>query len=173
MLPFSIIKTCVRSQKKVLLHLGGSNSEPYHLLIPKCHVQLWELDYKEGWALKNWCFQTVLLQMTLEYPLESKIKPVNLKETQPWILFGRTDAEAEASILGPPDTNWKRPWCWERLKAEGEEGDRGWDGWIVLPMNWTWTWANSRRWWGTEKPGELQSMGSQRVGTDLVSEQQV
>ena len=110
MLPSSIIKTCVRSQKKVLLHLGGSNSEPYHWLIPKCHVQLWELDYKEGWALKNWCFQTVLLQKTPEYPLESKeSKPVTLKETQPWILFGRTDAEAAASILWPPDANWKRP----------------------------------------------------------------
>ena len=56
-----------------------------------------------------------------------------------------TDAEAEAPILWPPDVNrwhWKRPWCWERLKAEGEEGNRGWDGWMVSPIQWTWTWAN-------------------------------
>ena len=171
MLPSSITKTWVRSQKKALLHLGGSNSESYHLLITKCHVQLWELDYKEGWAQKNWCFQTVRLQKTLEYALESKeIKPVNLKETQPRILFGRTDAEAEALILWPPGVNWKRPWCWERWKTKGEEGDRGWDGWIVLPICGTWTWANSRRWWRTEKPGEL---GSQRVRTDLATEQEV
>ena len=64
------------------------------------------LDNKEGTALKNWCFGTVVLEKTLESPLESKeIKPVNLKGNQPWILFGRTDAEAEAPILWLPDAN--------------------------------------------------------------------
>ena len=58
-------------------------------------------------------------------------------------------------------THWKRPWCWETLKAEGEEGNKGWDGWMASPIQWTWTWANSRRWQGTGKPGMLQSMGSQ------------
>ena len=69
-------------------------------------------------------------------------------------------------------TDWKRPWYWERLKAEGEEGDRGWHGWMASLIQWTWTWANSRRWWGTEKPGMLQSMGSQRVRHDLATKQQ-
>ena len=55
-------------------------------------------------------------------------------------------------------THWKRPWSWERLKA-GEEGIRGWDGWMASPMQWTWTWANFGRWWGTERPVVLQSMG--------------
>ena len=65
---------------------------------------MWEMDCKEGWAPKNWCFQTVVLEKTLESPLDSKeIKPVNLKGNQPWIFTGRTDAEAEAPILGPPD----------------------------------------------------------------------
>ena len=56
-------------------------------------------------------------------------------------------------------THWKRSWCWERLKAEGEESNRGWDSWMASLMQWTWTWPNSGRWWGTEKPGMLQSTG--------------
>ena len=69
-------------------------------------------------------------------------------------------------------THWKRPWCWERLKAGGEGDDSGWDVWMVSPTQWTWVWADSRRWWRTGKPGALQFMGSQRVGHDLVTEQQ-
>ena len=68
------------------------------------HVCLWELVYKEGWALKNGCFRTVVLEKTLETPLNSKkIKSVNPKGNQPWIFIGRTDAETEAPILWPPD----------------------------------------------------------------------
>ena len=67
-------------------------------------------------------------------------------------------------------TLWKRPWCWERLKAGGEGDDRGWDDWMASPTWWTWVWASSRSWWWTEKPGMLQSMGSQRVGHDQVAE---
>ena len=58
-------------------------------------------------------------------------------------------------------TYWKRPWCWERLKAWAEGDDRGWDGWMASPPWWTWVWASSRRWLWTGKPGILQSMGSQ------------
>ena len=60
-------------------------------------------------------------------------------------------------------THWKRLWCWERLKAGGEGDDRGWDGWIASLTQWTWVWADSRKWWRTGKPGVLQSMGSQRI----------
>ena len=68
------------------------------------HVQMWELDHKEGWALKNWCFQTVVLEKTLESPLACKeIKLVNPKGNQHWIFIGKTDAKAEAPILWPPD----------------------------------------------------------------------
>ena len=68
------------------------------------HVWMWELDHKEGWALKNWCFQTVVMEKTLLIYSDSKeIKPVNPKGNQPWIFTGRTDAEAEAPILWPPD----------------------------------------------------------------------
>ena len=69
-------------------------------------------------------------------------------------------------------THWKRPWCWERLRARGERGDRGWDGWMASLTQWTWVWANSRRQWRTGKPGVLQFMGSQKVRHDLVTEQQ-
>ena len=72
------------------------------------NVQMWELDHKESWVPKNWCFWTVVLEKTLEHPLDSKeIKPVNPKGNQSWILIRRTDAEAEAPILWPPDVmNW-------------------------------------------------------------------
>ena len=68
--------------------------------------------------------------------------------------------------------HWKRPRCWERLRARGEGGNRGWDDWMKSPIQWTWVWANSGRWWGTGKPGMLQSTGSQRVGHNWVIEQQ-
>ena len=67
-------------------------------------------------------------------------------------------------------THCKRPWCWERLKAGGEGDDRGWDSWMASPTQWTWVWASSRSWWWTGKPGVLQSMGSQRVRHDWVTE---
>ena len=68
--------------------------------------------------------------------------------------------------------HWKSPWCWERLRVEGKEGIRGWDGWMESPIQWTWTWADSRRWWGIGRPGILQSMGSQRDRDDWATEQQ-
>ena len=61
-------------------------------------------------------------------------------------------------------THWKRPWCWERLRAGGEGGDRGWDGWMASPTQWTWVWVNAGSWWWTGRPGMLRFMGSQRVG---------
>ena len=68
------------------------------------YVWMWQLDHKEGWVPKNWCFWIVVLGKTLESPLDCKeIKPVNPKGNQPWIFIGRTDAEAEATILWPPD----------------------------------------------------------------------
>ena len=78
------------------------------------HVQIQELDYKEGWAPKNWCFQTMVLEKTLETPYDIKeIKPVSPKGNQPWILIGSTDVEVEALILWPLDVkSWhfvKRP----------------------------------------------------------------
>ena len=64
----------------------------------------------------------------------------------------------------------KRPWCWERLKAGGEGDNRGWDVWMASLTQWTWVWVNSVSWWWTGRPGVLQSVGSQRVGHDWVTE---
>ena len=137
---------------------------------------MWELDHKEGQMPRNWCFQ-IVLEKILESPLDSKeIKPVNPKGNQPWIFVGRTDAEAENSnILATwceELTHWKRPWCWERLKARAEGDNRGWDGWMASPTQWTWVWANSGSYWRTGKPGVLQSTGSQRVRHDLATDKQ-
>ena len=67
-------------------------------------------------------------------------------------------------------THWKRPWFWARLKAGGEGHDRGWNGWMASPTQWTWVWASSRSWWWSGKPGVLKSIGLQRVGHDWVTE---
>ena len=130
---------------------------------------------KEGWAPKNWCFWTVVLEKTLENPLDCKeFKPVNPKGNQSWIFIGRTDAKAETPILWPPDAKngliWKDSWCWERLKAGGEGDDRRWFGWILSLMRWTWVWVSSGSCWQTGRPGVLQSVGSQRVGHDWVTD---
>ena len=112
------------------------------------HVWMWELDYKERWAQKNWCFWTVELEKTLESPLDCKeIQPVHPKGNQCWIFIGRIDAEAETPILWPPDVkNWLtgKDQCWERLKAGGEGDDRGWDGWMASPTQWAWVWVSSQ-----------------------------
>ena len=99
---------------------------------------MWELDYKKSWAVKNWCFLTVVLEKTLESPLDLKdIKPVNPKGNQSWIFIGRTDAEAEAPILWPPDVkSWligKDPYAGKDWGQE-EKGMTGWDdrGWQRL-----------------------------------------
>ena len=67
-------------------------------------------------------------------------------------------------------TDLKRPWCWERLRAGGEGDDRGWNGWMASPTQWTWVWVNSRSWWWTGRPGMLCFTGSQRVGHDWATE---
>ena len=137
------------------------------------YVWLWELDYKESWAPKNWCFWTVVLEKTLESPLDCKeIKQVNPKGNQSWIFIGMIDAEAEAPILWPPDAkNWLigtdpvagKDW------RQGEGNNRG-HGWMVSLTRWTWVWASSGNWWRIGKPGMLQSMGSQRVEHDWTTQ---
>ena len=144
------------------------------MVFSSSQVWMWELDYKESWTPKSWCFWTVVLEKTLESPLDCKeIKPVHPKGNQSWIFIGRTDVNAETPILWPPDVkNWLiwRLWCWERLKAGGKGDDRGWDGWVVSPTQWSWVWVSSRSWWWAGRPGVLQSMGSRRVGHDWVTE---
>ena len=135
------------------------------------HIQMWELDHKEGWALKNWCFWITVLEKTLESPLDCKeIKPVNPKGNQPWIFIRRTDAEAEALILWPPDgkncLTGKDPNAGKDWRQKGVTEDE-----MVRQHHWLSEreWVNSRRQRKTEEPGVLQSMGSQRVECDTVT----
>ena len=94
-----------------------------------------------------------------------------LKEINPEIFIRGTDAEAEALATWCKDlTLWKRPWCWERLRAGGERDNRRWDGWLASPTLWIWVWASSRSWWSTGKPGVLLSMGWQGVRHDWATE---
>ena len=139
------------------------------------HVWMLELESKESWVLKNWCFWTMVLQKTLENPLDwEDIKPVHPKGNQYWIFIGRTDTEAETLILWPLDakklTHWKRPRCWERVNVGGEGDGRWWDGWMASLTRWTWVWVNSVSWWWTGRPRVLQSMGSQRFRHDWATE---
>ena len=140
----------------------GLSNRSYGFL--NSHVWMWELDHKESWALKNWCFWTVVLEKTLESPLDCKeIQPVNPKGNQSWIFIGSTDAEAEA--LWPP--NWKafdagKDWRQEEMGTTEDE--------MASPTLWTWVSASSGSWWWTGRLGMLQSMELQRVGHDWATE---
>ena len=123
---------------------------------------MWELDHKERWALNNWYFWTVLLEKTLESPLDWKeIQPVYPKANQSWIFIGRTDTKAEVPIL------WHLMWRTDSLEKTlflgklkmGEGDDRGWYGWMASPTQWTWVWVSSMSWQWTGKPVVLQSNG--------------
>ena len=134
------------------------------------HVWMWELDHKEIWAPKNWCFWTVVLEKTLESPLDCKeIQTVHPKGNQSWIFTGRIDVEGETPILWPPDvttqltgkdTDGKKDWRQEE-KGTTEDEMVGWHHW----QQWTWVWVGSRSWWWTGKPGMLQSMGHKELDT--------
>ena len=123
--------------RDIALPIKGLSSQSYGF--STSHVWMWELDYKESWVLKNWCFWTVVLEKTLESPLDCKeIQPVHPKGNQFWIFIERTNAEAETPILWPPDEKnwliWKGPdagkdWRWEG-KGMTEDELVGWHHWL-------------------------------------------
>ena len=131
----------------------------------------------KSWTIKkteNWSFWTVVLEKTLERPLDCKeSQPINPKRNQSWMFIGRTDVEAETLILWPPDV--KRWLIWKDPDA-GKDWRREEKGTTEAEMvRWQHRrdghrWVGSRSWWWTEKPGMLQSTGSQRVGHDWVTE---
>ena len=118
----------------------------------------WGIDASELWYCRRllrvpWIArrsnQSILKEISPEYSLEGLMLKLKLQ------YFGHLIWRL---------THWKRPWCWERLRAGREGVDREWDGWMASPTQWTWVWASSGSWWWTGRPGVLQSMGWQRVG---------
>ena len=123
----------------------------------------WRMD-----AFELWCWRRLL-----RVPCGArKSNQSILKEINPEYLLEGLMLKASNTLATWCEemTHWNRPWCWERLKIEGEEDDRGWDGWMASPTWWTWVWASSRSWWWTGKPGVLQSMGLQRVRHNWATE---
>ena len=144
------------------------------MVFSSSHTWMWELDYKESWSTE----ELMLLNCGVgEDSWESlgckEIQSVHPKGDQSWVFIDRTDVEAETPILWPPDVKswliWKDS-CWERLKAGGEGDDRGWDGWMASPTQWTWVWMNPGNWWWTGRPGVLWFMGSQSFRHDWATE---
>ena len=137
-------------------------------------VFMWELNHKESWVPKNWCFWTVVLEKTLESLWTARISNQSiLKGISPeysleglmlklkFQCFGhlmwRTDSLKKTLMLG-------------KIEGRRRRGHRGWDGWMASPTQWTWVWVNSGSWWWIGRPGVLRFMGSQRVGHDWVTE---
>ena len=138
------------------------------------HVWMWELDHEEGWALKNWCFfelwcwrrflrvpwtarrsnQSILKEINPEYSLEGLMLKFQYFDHLMW----------RADLL-------EKTLMHRKIEGRRRWGNRGWHGWIASLTQWTWIWANTGSKWRTGKPGMLQSMGSQKVGQDLVTEQ--
>ena len=117
---------------------------------------MWELDYKESWVLKNWWFWTVVLEKTLESPLDCKeFQPVHPTGDQSWVFLGRTDVEAETPIHWPPDEKtwliWKDPDAGiESRRRRGRQRMKWLD---ASATQWTQVWVNSGIWWWTGRPG--------------------
>ena len=139
----------------------------------RSHVWMWELDCKEGWSLKIWCFWTVVLEKTCESPLDSKeIKPVNSKGNWFWLFIGRTEAEAEAPILWPPDAkdSFEKTLMLGKIEGRRRRGRQRmrWLGGIYpVPTQWIWVRGSLGNWWRTGKPGVLQSVGVTKSWTWL------
>ena len=119
-------------------------------------------------AFELWCWRRLL-----RVPWTARRSNQSILKISPGCSLERLMLKLKLQYFWPPDeklAHQKRPWCWERLKAGGEGHDREWDGWMAWPTQWTWVWVNSGSWWWPERPGVLQSMGSQRVKHDWVTE---
>ena len=176
------IKRCLLLGRKAMINLDSilkskdvSLPTKVHLVkamvFPVVMYGWWELDYKESWAQKNWCFWALVLEKTLESPLDcQEIQPVHPKGDQSCVCTGGTNGEAETPILWPTDVKswliWNDP---DAGKDWGQE-EKGTteDEMVGLHhrLNGQEFWVNSRSWWWTGRPGVLQFLGSQRVGHD-------
>ena len=156
----------MKKQKHYFVNKGPS-SQGYGF--SSSHVWMSELDYRERWVQKNWCFWTMVLEKTLEDPLDCKeIQPVHPKGDQSRVFIGRADVEAETPIIWPPDAkSWLMLGKIEGRRRRGRQRMRWLDG-ITNSMDMGLGGLHS--WWWTGRPGVLQFMGSQRVRHDWVTE---
>ena len=152
------IKRCLFRGRKAMTNLDRDITLPTEVCLIKdmffssSHIWMWELDHKECWVLKNWCFWTAVLEKTLELQgdLTSQswrrsVLNIHWKKCC-WSWISNTLAAWCKEL-----THWKRLWCWERFTV-GEEDNRGWDGWMASPTWWEWIWASFRSWWWTGEP---------------------
>ena len=174
------IKSCLLLGRKVMTNLdsmlkGRDITLPTKVHLVKAMVFPVVMYGCESWTIRKaehrsyWCFWTVVLEKILESLLDCKeIQPVHPKGDQSWVFIGRTEAEAEAPILWPPDVkNWVIGKDSDAAKDWRQEEKGGWQRmrWLMTSLTqWTWVWKNCGSWWWTGRPGVLQSMGSQRVG---------
>ena len=139
------------------------------------HVWVWELDHKEGWASKNWCFWTVVVEKTLESPLDHRRSNQSIiKEISPEYSLEGLTLKLKLqyfSYLMQGANSLEKTLMLRKTEGRRRRGQQRMRWLMASLTQWTWVWANSRRWWRTGRPGVLQSMGSQRVGYDLATEQ--
>ena len=121
------------------------------MVFPESDVQMWELDHKESWAPKNWCFWTVVLRRLFRVPWTARRSNQSVLNIH-WKDWCWSWSSHSLSTWCKELIHWKRPWCWERLRVGGKGGNREWDGWVALPAQWTWIWANS---WNSRGQGSL------------------
>ena len=174
------IKRCLLLWRKSTTNLDNILKSRHHLAskgplhesygFSSSHVRMGELNYEESWAPKNWCFWTVVLQKTLEsLGLQERSNQSILKEISPECSLEGLRLKLKLQYFGHlmrRADSFKKTLMLEGLKVGGEGEDRGWDGWMASPTQWTWVWINSRSWWWTDMPGVLWSMGLQRVRHD-------
>ena len=179
------IKRCLLLRKKVTTNLDSIFKSRDITLPTKVHLvkamvfpmvmygcESWTVKKAECWridAFELWCWrrllrvlwtarrskQSILKDINPGYSLEGLMLKLKLQHLATWC---------------EELTRWKRPWCWERLRAGREGDDRGWDGWMTSLTRWTWVWVDAGSWWWTRRPGVLRFMGSQRVGHNLATE---
>ena len=140
------------------------------------HVWMWELDYKESWVPKNWCFWTVVLEKTLRVPWTARRSNQSiLKEISPGCslegLMLKLKFQYFGHLMRRANSLEKNP-ILEKIEGRGKGDNRGWDSWMASLTQWTWLCVNSRGWWWTRRPGMLQFMGWHIVRHSLVTEQQ-
>ena len=120
-------------------------------------------------AFELWCWRLLRVPWTARRSNQTILKEISPTYSMEGLML-KLKLQYTLATWCEELTHWKRPRCWERLKAGGERVDSGWDGWMASPTRWTWVWVNSGSWWWTGRPGVLQSMGLQTVGHDWVTE---